>query len=689
MRPTKAAAVLAALLASPVGAAPLPRKVLTLYRTSFIPGEVKDTFFLPTHEQLEMPLNWLGLDLEHVDVEKALPSPSALAGVVGVILWLPSTHAFPDPRPVCRWLDAAMRSNVKVVLFGQVGFHRPGASGTPDVDPECKTMLSTLGLSYGGIRRFDPLDVKVTASDPKMMGFERKLDLNDAGELPMVRLAPGATPYLRLEFSDERDLRAEPVGLTPRGGVALSPVFFYSNDQLTPPRYAWVIDPFAFLADALGLKGLPRPDVTTVNGRRVYTSHIDGDGFFNVSELDRRKLSGQVFIEEFLKKRPASPFSISLIAGYYDLDLYKDEASLSLSREAMVRPNVEPAVHGYSHPLVWRTRAAALKIPRYKVSAQMETAGAAKVLDERVMRTGRPLGLYFWTGDCLPLEEDLKAAADAGLLAINGGGGRFDAARPSYAYLHPLSRQVGALRQLYSPSSNENAFTNLWSGPYYGYRDAIPTFERTGAPRRVKPVDIYVHFYSAEKFAAVAALRSVYDWAHAQPLFPMFMGRYAASVRDFFALRIDRTGPGRYRLGGGPAVRTLRFDDPVGEPDLAASKGVIGFKRELGSLYVHLGDSEPRELVLARRPPALPRIEDANFDVSGWEAGPERVRFLKSGWWKSDCVLAGLAPGRSYRVKGAGLDATLKAGADGRLRVFFPDSERGGRPREVTVEALR
>lgn len=690
MTPRRLAAVAAAaLLAAPASATPLPRKVLALYEDSFIPGNVKDTFFLPTHQHLEMPINWLGLDLEHVDASKGLPQGSALDDVRGVLLWLPSTHAFSDPRPVCRWLDAAMRRGIRVVVLGEVGFHRAGAPGKIDVDLECRSMLSTLGVSYSGLRDAGPLDLKIATADAKMLGFERKLDLSDVVSLAQVRLAPGATALLRLNLDDSPDLHSVPVAVTARGGLALSPFVLFSNISLNPTHYAWVIDPFAFLADAFGLKGLPRPDTTTLNGRRVYTSHIDGDGFFNVSEHDRRMLSGEVFIRQFLEKRPESPFSISLIAGYYDLDLYKDEASIKLSREAIVRSNVEPAVHGYAHPLIWRTGEAALKIPRYKVSAEMETSGAAKVISERILGPGIPLSLYFWTGDCLPREEDLRAAEAGGLLAINGGGGRFDAVFPSYAYLQPLSRRVGKFRQIYSPSNNENEFTDLWSARYYGFRDAIRTYERTGQRRRVKPVDVYVHFYSAEKFAALAALRQVYDWAHAQPLHPVFMGRYAASVRDFFALRIDRPSPGRYRLVGGREVRTLRFDDPVGEPDMAASKGVLGYKRELGSLYVHFDGSETRELVLSPKPPVRPFLEEANFDVSEWQAAPESVRFLKKGWWVSEGVLAGLVPGRAYRVAGAGLETTLKSGADGRLHLRFPDSERGGPPRPVSVEAVQ
>jgi hypothetical protein len=681
-------ALLLALLVGTAAAAPLPRTVLVLYRQGHVPGDVKDTFFLPAHQRVEMPLNWLGLDAEYVDVDRGLPRWEDRRDVRGVVAWLPAAHAFADPRPVCRWLERGLRSGVKAVLFGTLGFHRKGASGDPDLDPECVAMLAALGVDYRGLQAVDPMDVRISTYDARFLGFERKPDLSESLSLPLVKLLPGATALVSLELGALRDSVSAPAAVTRSGGVALTPFNLYANDSLVPTRFAWVLNPFAFLSAALDLKGWPRPDTTTLNGRRVYASHVDGDGFFNVSELDRRKFSGEVYLERFLEKRPDSPVSVSLIAGYYDLDLYKDADSLALSRRALGGPNIEPAVHGYSHPLVWRTGVPAIKIPRYTVNAAMETAGAARILGERILRSAAPPSLFFWTGDCLPRAEDLRAARDAGLLAVNGGGGRFDAAHPSYAYLLPLSRRVGGERQFYAPANNENEFTNMWSGPYYGYRDVVTTFERAGAPRRVKPVNVYVHFYSAERYASVSALDKAFDWAHAQPLIPVFMGRYVESVRDFFAMTMERSSSSRFRFSGGAMVRTVRFDDPVGEPDLAASKGVLGFKRELGSLYVHLDDGPERELVMSARPPRRPHLVEANFEVSGWEPRADGLRFLKRGWWVSEAVLGGFVPGRRYKVTGAGLDSALTAEPGGTLPLRFPDSEGAGPAREVVVSPI-
>lgn len=681
-----AALALLALAAVPVSAQKeVPRKVLVLYRAADIHDEVKDVAFTQQHLRAELALNWLGLHAEYIEADAPLPDPMKLSDVRGILLWPSSTHAFPDPRPVCRWLDTAMRSGVRVVILGQVGLQRQGAPPPEELDPECRDALATLGVKFKGLTSSEPLGTEIVYSNPRFMGFERKPDPSEEGSVSLTRLAPGSTAYVRLVLDRDAANPTEPVGRTPRGGLALDPFLLYSNERIDPPRYAWILDPFNFFAAAFALEGVPRPDPTTLNGRRVYFSHVDGDGFFNISEVPGRKFSGQVYIEEFLDKHPESPFTMSLIAAYYDMDVYKDPRSIGLSRAAMDRPNVEPASHGYTHPLVWRTGEAALKVPGYKTDDIQETVGSVKIINERILPPGKSAGLFLWTGDCLPGTAAVRAVEAAGLLNMNGGGGRIDDEHPSVAYLAPLSRVVGGARQLYAPASNENEFTDLWNGPYYGYRDAITTFERSGAPRRLKPVNVYVHFYSAEKYAAFKALGQVYDWAYRQPLIPVFAGSYVRSVRDFFAMRVTRLGPRRFRLEGGASLRTVRFDDEAGEPDLTVSSGVIGFRRELGSLYVHLDGSQRREVALSARPPRRPYLEQANFEVVDWEPRDEGVRFTKRGWWKSDCVLGGLAPGRAYTVRGAGLDARLSADAAGRLAVAFPDSERGGPAREVVV----
>lgn len=664
---------------------PVPRKVVALYRNKLNMGGSDDVFFTFVHQRAEVVLNYLGLEVDFVDADKPLPDPAALRDVRGVIGWFPEPVSFENPRPVCRWLEAAMGAGKRVVLVGQLGVFEP--PGQPwKLSKECSSMLRTLGVEAHGFSPADALGVAIASASPRFMGFERKPDPTEGGEVPVVTLLPGGTPLLTLSLKEGAPAESKPVALTRRGGIALEPFWLYQNQNVEPFPTFWVTDPFAFFEAALGTEGLPRPDVATLSGRRVFFSQIDGDGFYNLTEIDRKKTSAEIFWREILSKETDTPFTASLIAGYFDLALYNDTASIDLARRILNAPNVEPASHGYAHPLVWREGTVALSIPRYTMDSRKEIVESAKMIREKILPGGPPIGVFLWTGDCRPWEKDLALLEESGMLGLNGAGGRYDRLFPSYAHLFPLTRQVGGRRQVYSPMYNEDGYTDSWTGPFYGYRDAIETFERTAAPRRIKPVDVYVHYYSAERYASLEALRKVLAWVRSQPLIPVFAGRYVRMVKGFFDLRVSRAGPRRFRFEGGAPLRTVRFDGEKGWPDLAASRGVIGFKRELGSLYVFLDGSSDRELALAERERPGVRLEEANFEIEGWKPSGGGVSFRRRGWWTGECVLAGLPAGRAFRVRGKGYDATLAVGGDGRLSVRFPDSERGGPPTEVRVE---
>jgi hypothetical protein len=680
---------------------PVPRKIIALYLPKEITGPNKDISFTLIHQHAEVVLNHLGLEVEYLDASKNLPDPASFPDARGVVAWFSSRNSFDDPDPVCAWLDSAMHAGLRVVLLGQIGLY---SSSGNRLTPKCTETLRELGIKSLGERNFDPLSVAVSSAPSQMIGFERRPDASEGTTpMPLVRLLPGGTTYLRLSLTDGPLSKTSPVAVTREGGVALDPFWLYANTDLDPNRFYWVANPFTFFEEAFALDGLPRPDVTTINGRRMYMTHVDGDGFYNLSEIDTHKTSGELFLEEFVERRPDTPFTLSLISGYLDLPLYNDDASVSISRRILNRPNVEPASHGYAHPMIWRTGTVALKIPGYVMDPRREIVDSVKILQDRIMPDGHRIKLFLWTGDALPDEAHVLIADQSGILAMNGGGGRFDREYPSYAYLFPLSRQTGKTRQIYGSSSNEEPYTNLWSGPYYGYRDVLETFKNTGAPVRIRPVDVYLHYFSAEKYASMASVRVIYEWARAQPFIPVWAGRYALAVKDFFVMRISQDGPRRFLLEDGPAVRTVRFDHETGTPDLSASKGVIGYRRELGSLYVSLDESDRREIVftappaprarsrrsrLARAAPARPPISlvEANFEIEKWTPSAGGVRFRRQGWWTGECTLAGLLPGRDYNVVGRRFNARLKADPLGQLIIHFPDSERGGLATDVTVE---
>lgn len=684
MRP--AAALLVLLLASGARAEPVPRTVLALYDPARIPGAIKDPYFHDLHQHAEVVLNYLGVDVEYVDVTKALPPPASRPDVRGVVAWFNTESPLRDSAAVCRWLSAGLKSGWRVALVGRLGLFP--AAGRDRMTPDCAEALKTIGFEAAGNVAVEAVDLGKVVATP-VASFERRPDASDEeiGGLPLIRLAAGArgSAELTVALPRSRWPLTQPVAVGPRGAVALDPFFLYANEQLDPPQYRWVTDPFAFFERAFALQGLPRPDPTTLSGRRLFMTQVDGDGFFNFSELDHAKTAGEIFLREFVEKMPDVPFTLSLIEGYFDLALYDDERSVELARRALRAVNVEPASHGYAHPSVWREGKVALRIPRYVYDVKREVVEAAQRLSERFLG-GKPVSLMLWTGDGLPGEDAVSLAESAGLLNMNGGGGRFDRRHPSYSNLFPLARRLGSARQIYAPAYNENIYTALWSGPFYGYREVVETFRKTGSPRRIKPVDVYVHYYSAERYAAVEALRSVYAWARSEALIPVFASRYVRAARGFFDMRIDRTGPRRFRLTGGAALRTVRFDAESGAPDLAASKGVIGWKREGKSLYVSLDESDGREVVLRDSEGGGPRLEEADFEPLGWRSAGGVVSFEKRGFGRGECVIAGLSAGRTYRASGPGFEVRAKADGTGRLRLVFPRSESGRPAAAVKVE---
>ncbi len=134
--------------------------------------------------------------------------------------------------------------------------------------------------------------------------------------------------------------------------------FAVVEDNIDPLIQQWYIDPFLFLKTTLDIHQEPIADVTTVNGKRVFYSHIDGDGWNNISEIERykrqRAISAEVIKEEILKAYPDIPTSVSVIAGEMEDDCYGRPESARIAKEIFALPNVEPASHTYTHPLYWQ-----------------------------------------------------------------------------------------------------------------------------------------------------------------------------------------------------------------------------------------------------------------------------------------------------------------------------------------------
>ena len=659
----------------------IPRKILGFYD----PKMFVDPNYSPLHLEAAMPLNHLGLEIVYRSIEEPLPSAQEMKGVRGILTWFSRLSSVPEPKSYCAWLKGQMTHGKKVVIFGDPGIFKDKKRR---MIPECKTMFRMLGAEYLGSYSDNPLFFQWGTKDPSMVEFERKLQFNEGLKYSLYKVnSPASRVYLKIKRTDMDKSDSDLVFTTPHGGFVHDSYVDFKNKELG--KVQWRIDPFRFFDEAFGTQGLPRPDTTTLNGRRIFYTHIDGDGIVNMSHIDWKSYSGEIILNEIFKKYPDIPITASIIAGYLDMPEYESERVLHLYRDIFSLPNVEVGSHGYAHPLIWSKGTLALKLPGYKFSAEKEITGSINMIQNllRKEKVPKKVGIFLWTGDCVLNALDVSLAYKSGVLNINGGDTRFDKQNDSYAFVGPLGIIRGNGLQVYASMSNENVYTNLWEGPYYGFVDVIQTFKNTETPIRIKPIDIYYHYYGGERQASLQALKEVYQYALSQKIFPLFASDFSRIVDDFFKVEMESI-PGGFRIHNGGTLKTIRFDNESRNVDLEKSKGVIGFSHSQKSLYVSLDESLVHELFLAQSNAGRPFVEEASFDVKHFEGNRQHLHFAKRGWFMSEAVLGGMTPNVTYRIRSGPDSFNTKSDAAGRLLLHFKTSERNGPEANVSVDVL-
>jgi hypothetical protein len=589
----------------------MPRTIALLYDGR----EAPDLNYLEAHRFLELPVQHLGYRLRYWDMNARLPEEPQAGRLAGIIVW--GAGPLARGEPVLDWLTARRREGLPVLLLGSLPFDPQAVLGAARVTIPGGTALAGPGRGFEG------------SLPPRLVSAAE--GLRGADISPWVETAHGVL-----------------AGRAPWGGFALSPVLVEALPGVD--QYRWLADPFRLLREGLQLAPLPVPDVTTENGRRLLTIHVDGDGFVSRAELPGRPWGGQALLD-FVRRHPL-PHGISVIEGEIGPEgLYPQHSTelLDIARHLFALPWVEAASHSFSHPFRWAAAAHAgegegsytLPIPGYTFDARREIVGSRDFV-ARLLPSGKEVRLFFWTGDCVPTVEQLRLAREAGLFNINGGNTVRSKTCPSLTCVAPFGLEKDGERQVYAPVSNENLYTNLWTGPFWGYRRVIETFEATEAPRRLKPVGIYYHFYSATKAASLAALEAVYGWAERQPLHPVFVSEYVAKVLDFFDYAVAREGH-TWILRGRGDLRTVRLDDGA-VPDLTASRGVAGFARKGEVTYVHLTGAEARLVVGPPGAPAgLPFLREANARLAKFERRENGLHLVLRGHTRLNAVLAAAA----------------------------------------------
>ena len=712
----------AARAADPGADGLLPRTVLALVDLR----EEKVIRLTRLHSMVEMPLNHLGLSVVYWNVADGLPDLSRYPDLRGIVTWF-AGEPFADARAYIAWAAQAMDRGVRFAVLGQPGV-RQSANGQP-----VPLVLVNRFFAKFGLRDDDGYSDLTYKSRPAvadgMIGYERPL-IGVLPGYPLFRKTDDRfVSHLVMRRGDDPATDSHLIVTGPTGGLVTDGYGRHYDPEIN--RRRWIIDPFAFFRDVFATDDLPKPDVTTLSGRRLYFSHIDGDGWRNPTEVvpyDKDKLlSADMVRKAAVEAFPELPVSVAPIVG--DLDpLWKGTPeSFAAAKRLFALPQVEPASHTWTHPFQWiffkdytpqkeaafevreggvkrtaldrllgrnahdqtaETAGEVSDIGRYAIpraylqqpfDLDQEIGGALDYFT-RMAPAGKPAVLVQWSGDTSPFEAALAAVRKAGARNINGGDPRFDADYPSVTTVPPVGLPVGAERQIYAAGSNENTYTDLWTNRFYGYQNLINTVRNTDSPLRLKPFNIYYHMYSGQKAASVNALRRNLSAARAAELAPVAASTYTMIAEGFYGTRFKPLGERCWRVLGRGALNTLRFDRAsFTAVDFTRSTGVLGQRHVQGSLYVALDPAvaEPvvalAEVERADVPPPAPRpyLVEGRWALSGWQAEGAGFRVAAGGY--GDGAMVWQVPGAGrYAVAAERNGASLwtgeaEAGVDGRL----------------------
>lgn len=667
------------------------------------------------HRFLEMPANHLGLDIRYADVQKPLPALND-DDIRGIVLWFDRGYNAPDPEALLRWLEAGLKRNKRLAVLENAGLGRLDAR-KPGIAPRLAAVYAAMGVRERGRWQMLTYESRIASATLGFINFERALSA-PLPPYPLFSAMPGASAHLSLRHGNDAGDLADLVVIGPKGGFAAENYVMYHGEGEERNIDQWYIDPFRFLALSFAAENIPAPDATTHMGRRIFYSHIDGDGWNNLTEISpyhsKNTLASRVIAEEILKRYPGFGFNVGIIAAEMNTDCYGLKESADIARDIFALPNVEAGSHTYSHPLFWnyfrdytQAKEAPLlnrypprpnslsgyglfstadhrhKPPRgeddndplqgyqtprsYACSTfdlDQEMAGAAKTI-QQLLPEGKKVEVLQWSGDTAPFEEAIAAARKAGLANINGGDSRFDGEYPSYASVAPIGLRVGKELQIYSSNSNENTYTNLWTERFFGFRYLPATLKNTETPRRILPFNVYFHMYSGQKAASLKALQENLNYAREQELIPLSLAQYTGIAQGFYTAHILSLPGGGWKIRQHGKLKTIRFDDASQKAvDFARSSGVIGQRWHQGSLYVALDPRAEEPSIFLKIINKLDEFPDASFPYiieSRWD-------ILRMQYTTDQCAMS---------LKGYGNGTfTLKMPKAGIWHVRLPDSTR-------------
>jgi len=370
----------------------IPRTVLALF-DSASEGQSHDI-----EDYLEMPLNFLGLNVKYHDIQKGIPNNVAVEDLVGIVTWFDATTKIPEIDDYVRWVIQLIDQGKKYIIIYDTGFYNEEQY----VDLNLLEQLwHRLGFRYGDQWINQTNLTEFIYSDPFLAKFEYRLDnekpsypiitqiepkhhkssvksnpkskqVKEICEIPshenshiaaadqkkVIRTTSSKVKsHLIARWNKSPNYDSDLVVTGPNGGCIATnyAIFGISTDKGYFRK--WIVNPFTFFTSALQLKNIPIPDPTTIAGNRVYYSQIDGDGWNNMTYVEGFNEAGylcpDVIYQLILLPNPDLPVTVGPIGAELDLDWFGTSKGRNTAKKMFELPNVQVGCHTFTHPFDW------------------------------------------------------------------------------------------------------------------------------------------------------------------------------------------------------------------------------------------------------------------------------------------------------------------------------------------------
>lgn len=573
----------------------MPRRVLFLHDFS-----AKTRAIEIAYQPFAFVLEYMGLIPEfhyYRDIQKNIWVPGLYAGVLN---WY-SRPVLKHSEELAAFLWQVMVDKTPIVFLNNFGFKAS------------HPLLQALGL-----RMEKPKEaarrLRFSKESP-MFGYEMRM------QPEIVRFYPlRSQGDILLQVTAENGTSQDAAAITDFGAYILGNFTF---TVLPDESSRWVVNPFAFIKRALRLGDFPVPDLTTRNGVRIFTFHIDGDAFISKVPWLKDKYAGEVMYKRILSVMPV-PATVSFIEREFEfLEAFPavKKRLVDAAKRITRLPWVELATHTYSHPLLWQQLVPGkvldgkvLSYPNehYPFSYEKEIGGSSTFQNAVLAAPGKPTKMVLWSGDGLIKAEALRASIAAGITNLNGMAQRYTDLEYSITHLSALGEKIEGMVHVFSPVANDFVYSDDWSFPQYRFDNAIQTFALTDKTARYKPVSIYCHFYCAADQGCLRAMQRLFSWTSGQHLNKLFLSDYAYSVERFFDVAIAKTPDGRFVIRNYQNLREFRLASDMPPLNLGESHNVLGYNTIHTERYVHLGAGEQAVLDFSTAPKNIPYLVSAN-----------------------------------------------------------------------------